>query len=116
MRCLGQVLLWTGLAILVLAAIVGWVLEYEDGDEYGVPPPGYFIGSELIGLGPGSPPIEAARKYIRKVNRDMERSPSTSGSPVSPSGSPAAGWWNRTGTKPGPAGAATMRALTGALP
>lgn len=39
MRCLGQVLLWTGLAILVLAAIVGWVLEYEDGDEYGVPRP-----------------------------------------------------------------------------
>ena len=54
MRCLGQVLpldrlgdpgpgrrSWAG------------VLEYEDGDgEYGVPPPGYFIGSELIGLGP----------------------------------------------------------------
>ena len=50
---------------------LGWVLEYEDGDEYGVPPPGYFIGGESMGLGPGSPPIEAAREYIRKVSRDM---------------------------------------------
>jgi hypothetical protein len=52
---------------------LGWVLEYEDGDEYGAPPHSYFIGGELVGLGPGSPPIEAAREHIRKMSRDMEQ-------------------------------------------
>lgn len=52
---------------------LGWVLEHEDGDEYAGPPPGLFIGGESMGLGPGSPPIEAAREYIRKASRDMEQ-------------------------------------------
>ena len=51
---------------------LGWVLENED-DEDGGPPRGYFIGGEPVGLGPGSPPIEAAREHIRKMGRDMEQ-------------------------------------------
>ncbi len=51
---------------------LGWVLEYEDGDEQGGNLVGYFIGGESMGLGPGSPPIQAARERIRQVSRDME--------------------------------------------
>ena len=51
---------------------LGWVLEYEDGDEQNSNPVGYFIGGESMGLGPNSPPIHAARERIRQVSRDME--------------------------------------------
>lgn len=46
---------------------LGWVLEYQQGDEPGDNPTDYFIPGDQ-----DAPPIGYARKYLRQVRGDME--------------------------------------------